>query len=320
MALVSELFKDDTELEAVLKDPRAHLIVKTPAIRGAHVGKVHEALRLLQPGNPVSETEKIAQEYGESTAEAVLQYKKDRNIINPAYQKAPDNIVGTMTIQAMDDELVGKKASRSDLMDTAFNDSRQMLRTAVGILRKLKSDIDSVVAAGDSPAAASALVQILIDNNRNIEVLARRLLVPRDVTSAAFRDALSKTIDLLDKNLRMPKSLFDAGLTGVCSPTFPANVAIGGVPFARTGDSLTPGKTHLCEPFFKSNRFQRRDVLTHEIFHLFGPAFTDHSVANTAEGLSNPNTLAQIASRLNDRFRQANSDGREPDVPPLPSP
>ncbi len=319
MPLRSELFKDDPKLQAVLRDPGAHLIVKTPRIRGPHVAKVHEALRLLQPSTPVSETEKIGEEYGPSTAEAVLAYKKKRNIVNTAYQSAPDDIVGTMTLQAMDDELFGKAAPRSELMDLAFSDSREMLRTAVRILRKLKSDIDSAVAAADSPAQASILVQILLDNNRNIEVLARRLLVPRDVTSAAFRDALTKTIDLLDKNLREPKSLFDAGLTGVCSPTFPDNVAIG-VPFARTGTGLTPGKTHLCEPFFATNRFQRRDTVTHEIFHLFGAAFTDHSVSSTSQGLTNPNTLAQIASRLNDRFRQANSDGREPDLPPLPSP
>jgi hypothetical protein len=189
------------------------------------------------------------------------------------------------------------------------------------ILRKLKGDIDSAMATGvDEDVKLRALIQIGLDNTRNIELLARRLVVSRDISSAEFRGALTKVIDLLDKNLAQAKSLFDAGLTGVCSPTFPANVAEGGVPFARTGAGLTPGKTHVCDPFFKENRFQQRDVITHEIFHLFGPAFTDHSVTNTAQALTNPNTLAQVVSRLNDRFRQANADGREPDVPVLPAP
>jgi hypothetical protein len=319
MALRSDLFKDDPQLKAVLESPSAHLIVKKPPIRGNHVGKIHQALALLQPSPAVSETEKIAQEYGRSTADAILAYKKKRKIINPAYQAAEDDIVGTMTIQSMDDELFGKRASRNDVMDRAFNDSRQALQAALRILRKLRGDIDSAMAA-DDPAKSSALVQILLDNNRNVEVLARRLLVPRDISSAQFRDALTKLIDLLDKNLGQAKSLFDAGLTGVCSPTFQANVDEGGVPFARTGAGLTPGKTHLCDPFFNTNRFQQRDVITHEICHLFGPAFTDHSVTNTAEGLSNPNTLAQIVARLNDRFRQANANGAEPDVPALPMP
>jgi hypothetical protein len=319
MPLRSDLFKDDAQLKAVLEKPSAHLIVKVPPIRGIHVAKVQQALALLEPSSPVSEAEKIAQEYGRSTADAVLAYKKKRKIINSSYQRVPDDIVGTMTIQAMDDELVGKKAPRSVVMDRAFDDSRQALREALRILRKLKVDIDSAMAANE-PAKSSSLIQIIADNTRNIEVLARRLVVPRDVTSAEFRDALTKLIELLDKNLGQPKSLFDAGLTGVCSPTFPANVAEGGVPFARTGNALAPGKTHLCDPFFNTNRFQQRDVITHEMFHLFGAAFTDHSVTNTVQALSNPNTLAQIVARLNDRFRQANANGREPDVPPLPMP
>jgi hypothetical protein len=43
-------------------------------------------------------------------------------------------------------------------------------------------------------------------------------------------------------------------------------------------------------------------------------------VTTTEQGLTNPNTLAQIVARLNDRFRQANADGREPDIPNLPMP
>jgi hypothetical protein len=124
MALRSDLFKDDPQLRAVLENPNAHLIVKTPPIRGNHVGKVHQALALLQPSPAVSETEKIGQEYGPSTAEAVFAYKKKRNIINTAYQSAPDKIVGTMTLQTMDDELSGKKAPRGEVMERAFADSR----------------------------------------------------------------------------------------------------------------------------------------------------------------------------------------------------
>jgi hypothetical protein len=280
---------------------------------------VQEALAMLQPSSPISQTEIIGETYGRSTADAVLAYKRRRNIVNTSYQSTADDIVGTMTIQAMDDDLVGSAAPRTEVMDRAFRDSRAAIRAALLILRKLKSDIDSAMGA-DEPQRGSAITQILLSNARNIEVLARRLVVPSDVTSPQFRDALDRLIPLLDQNQALPKSLFDAGLTGVCSPTFPANVAEGGVPFARTGNSLTPGKTHLCDPFFNSNRFQQREVITHELFHLFGPAFTDHSVSSATEGLSNPNTLAQIVARLNDRFSQANADGREPDLPPLPAP
>jgi hypothetical protein len=40
--------------------------------------------------------------YGASTAEAVLEYKRTRKIINFSYQTKADNIVGKMTIAALD--------------------------------------------------------------------------------------------------------------------------------------------------------------------------------------------------------------------------
>ena len=43
--------------------------------------------------------------YGPATAAAILAYKQKRNIINRSYQSQADNIVGKMTIQALDREL-----------------------------------------------------------------------------------------------------------------------------------------------------------------------------------------------------------------------
>jgi hypothetical protein len=78
-------------------------------------------------------------------------------------------------------------------------------------------------------------------------------------------------------------------------------------------------KTHLCEPFFtRDSRDLRRDVVTHELFHIFG--LKDIGVHNTSDGLNNANTVAQIVAFLTDRFRQVNSDGGEPATPPLPAP
>jgi hypothetical protein len=241
-----------------------------------------------------------------------------------------DGMAGPDTLERMD-QLLGLRRgggriepvpvpeTRAAFMTRAFDASRQSLRGVIAILVKLQRDIDGAVALGE-PARATAIASITSANARNIEVLVRRLLVSRDVTSAAFRDALRRTIDLLGRNVGMPKSLFDAKQTGVCSPTFQPNIDEGGVPFARTGAGLTPEKTHLCDPFFAQSPPQQRDVITHELFHLFGPEFTDHSVANTDQGLTNPNTLAQIVARLTDRTTQANSDGREADTPPLPAP
>jgi hypothetical protein len=77
-------------------------------------------------------------------------------------------------------------------------------------------------------------------------------------------------------------------------------------------------RVSLCDPFFTSPADLQRDVVTHEYFHLVG--LGDHSVATTSEGLSNANTMTQIVALLFDRFRQHNSDGNEPAIPPLPAP
>jgi lysozyme family protein len=47
--------------------------------------------------------------YGAATAAAVLAYKKKRNIINHSYQAQADNIVGKMTVAALDKEMVERE-------------------------------------------------------------------------------------------------------------------------------------------------------------------------------------------------------------------
>jgi hypothetical protein len=48
--------------------------------------------------------------YGPSTAAAVLAFKRKRQIINYSYQTKADDIVGKMTIAAMDRELLTLEA------------------------------------------------------------------------------------------------------------------------------------------------------------------------------------------------------------------
>jgi hypothetical protein len=47
-----------------------------------------------------------AKNYGIATAKAVLSYKTKREIINRTYQSSPDNIVGKMTIAALDRDMI----------------------------------------------------------------------------------------------------------------------------------------------------------------------------------------------------------------------
>ena len=101
MALQSSLFKGDPVFEACLTRDSAHI---TPGARGIHVAKIQYALMVLDRYLP-AKSELDTGTYGRSTAEGVLAFKQRRNIINYSYQRTADNIVGKMTIAALDAEI-----------------------------------------------------------------------------------------------------------------------------------------------------------------------------------------------------------------------
>jgi peptidoglycan hydrolase-like protein with peptidoglycan-binding domain len=102
MALQSTLFSDDHALQSCLVDDRAHV---TLGASGPHVTKIHSALIVLD--NSEIELRELREgRYGASTAAAVLAFKRKRQIVNFSYQTQADNIVGKMTIAAMDREML----------------------------------------------------------------------------------------------------------------------------------------------------------------------------------------------------------------------
>ena len=107
MSLRSNLFSGDPALEACQVQDSAHI---TQGAVGDHVSKIHTALLSLD-GFEVEISELRRQLYGPSTAAGVLAYKRKRNIINFSYQTTADNIVGKMTITAMDNELFRQQNS-----------------------------------------------------------------------------------------------------------------------------------------------------------------------------------------------------------------
>jgi hypothetical protein len=112
MPLKSNVFAGDKRLEACLVEDSAHL---TSGTQGDFVAKVQAALMFLDSLN-IDEGELDTATYGTSTAAAVLSFKKKRKIINRAYQQTEDNIVGKMTIKALDDELVTAENTSENLV------------------------------------------------------------------------------------------------------------------------------------------------------------------------------------------------------------
>src|SRR5262245_36065913 len=101
MPLRSKLFRTDRRLEACLVEDRAHVLL---GAMGDHVAKLQAALSLVD-GSTIDPAGRSGKRYGRSTAAAVLSFKTKRSIVNRAYQTKPDDIVGKLTIAALDDEV-----------------------------------------------------------------------------------------------------------------------------------------------------------------------------------------------------------------------
>ncbi|GAB2836395.1 hypothetical protein GCM10022221_39400 [Actinocorallia aurea] len=106
MPLQSPLFMDDARLNACLVQDSDHV---TTGSSGSHVAKIQLAL-LMTDGLAIDPAEIDAQNYGASTAAAVLAFKTARTILGPG-QASPDNIVGKRTVAALDAELAQKQST-----------------------------------------------------------------------------------------------------------------------------------------------------------------------------------------------------------------
>jgi hypothetical protein len=116
-------------------------------------------------------------------------------------------------------------------------------------------------------------------------------------------------LNLIQQNLSQPFTFVDQAATGRCDPAIH-----GGVPFAATQAADPNPQVSVCDSFFTSSRDLQRDVITHKYFHLLD--LGDHSADTMADALTNANTIAQVVVLVHDRFRQQNSDGNEPAIPP----
>ncbi len=105
MALKSNIFKPDQRLQRTLTLDSAHVV---PGESGDHVARIQVAVKDLD-GLEINEDELSKKLYGPTTAAAVLSFKRARKIINRSYQTSEDNIVGKMTIAALDKEMLAKQ-------------------------------------------------------------------------------------------------------------------------------------------------------------------------------------------------------------------
>jgi hypothetical protein len=116
-ALQSKAFRNIQRLQSCLKEDASHI---PPGSNGDHVLRIQQALTVLGEVPymlwPHFELEARAKIYGMATAKVVLSYKTKRKIINRSYQTGPDDIVGKMTIAALDRDMIVYERTHSPIL------------------------------------------------------------------------------------------------------------------------------------------------------------------------------------------------------------
>jgi peptidoglycan hydrolase-like protein with peptidoglycan-binding domain len=212
MALNSQLFRGDARLEAAAVSNPAHI---APGARGEHVRKIQRALNLLE--NAGLEPDGT---YGQATADAVLAYKEERGIINQSYETQADNIVGIMTMTALDADMAANEGSA--------NGVPLVSRSPIGACDE-QAPAEAKAGSGASdlqpadPVTVAAIAKLVV-KVRLVITAARfqltvagpfvraneKLTVPRDPFQAPARQALNLLINVfsMDKH-KNPRPGFD---------------------------------------------------------------------------------------------------------------
>jgi hypothetical protein len=312
MSLQSQLFKSDKALEACAIQDSAH--IQLGAV-GQHVGKIQAALFLLDRLD-INAVELSATRYGSSTAAAVVSFKKKRAIINRSYQTQVDNIVGKMTIAALDNEMLAQEraapngrtcillsgtprdvpgsvvgdsfgvtapAARSDadVMAAALRASRSTVRSARDKLFDLANAIRT-----NKPLTATL--------TKFLSVATKWLKLPANQQAALPH--LDAAINLMFRNINIKTSTFtDVQLTRVVGT------------FHGLSNISAPDLGVRCgTPFFTADGPNcRRDVITHEFFHLVGVQHggtlgdtVRGNITTPALALDSADNLAQMVAEL----------------------
>jgi peptidoglycan hydrolase-like protein with peptidoglycan-binding domain len=291
MALQSQLFRGDPKLEAAAVSDPAHIV---PGAMGEHVRKIQQAL--IQLEGAAIDPDGV---YGPATAAAVLAYKQKRNIVNRSYQTQADNIVGKMTIAALDKEMLKKEgeanppiclfrlgglapvsvSARLDLvaaptppspseltvMNKAFQESRRTLQDTLKALTDLQKAVLAAIAKQTSPSLTQDQQKVLV------AVVRWLLVAPTDLPGVSA--AITSANALIVRNLNIRTS---AGAV----PPLLRN--IGATFHAQADGWINTDLGVSCgDQFFRDGPNCQRDVLTHEWFHLVS---VNHGAGRNAKG------------------------------------
>jgi hypothetical protein len=240
--LHSDLFAGNERLERCAVNHAYHV---TPGSAGDFVSKIQEALVILNQAILIG-TDVSSQTYGQSTADAVLDYKTDRGIINRAYQTAPDNIVGIMTINTMDTEMAAIEARMPDMIDSARR----------GAFLRTFNAFTQVAGIGPAPPPGR------VDPNEAKRVRARELAMSIFNDPNPDMDRIGGTLGDMKNRIASP----NPGGPLIVRAHFPdknCGFRDAYVPFNQIPVSL-------CPRFFAMSDEKRIRTMVHESAHLTG--------------------------------------------------
>jgi hypothetical protein len=315
MALQSRLLRGDPALEACLLRDNAHIV---PGAVGAHVGKIQQALLALDHST-LDPSDVGAKKYGASTASAVLAYKRRRNIVNRAYESQADNIVGKMTIAAIDNELVAKEVTGKEISCNpapAFA-SRGFVRARSSFLFASfvpRSAASSAPAPAPAPAASplAAALGHIPDAANWVTFAIGKLEAARSFLSKSSQDVIDPVtqgiFDSLNTHFHVGVTspiggkdalLQDRQRIGLLITNYRLIARVLAQPgqffiedlsdqtaFARAplGGLNTGGKIKVCPPYLTIGPKFQTAVLVHESAH-----FIDDTIGHFASELPAPN-------------------------------
>ncbi len=259
MPLSSSLFRNDAKLQSCLILDSAHVI---PGASGPHVGRIQKALEMVFKSK-IDQGELAATLYGTSTASAVLAYKQDRKIINKAYQKEADNIVGRMTIDKLDKELLD--IDKVNVVEKAY----ATIPAALALVRSARARL---VAVRPSYSPGS-----LVPDDPEREILNWNFKAHRAADPVVHINRVLDIFDKMAQNLFFAQHMrhqFDLFLFSPRHPTdpgAPAYTTEGGM-YSNIADKDNRGEYNKAVYFTPefANKVFAASIVVHEFAHYCG--------------------------------------------------
>jgi peptidoglycan hydrolase-like protein with peptidoglycan-binding domain len=307
--------------------------VRPPSIKAAPPADDVDAIQRIQRalvalGHPLPKsfpngpTQAPDGKYGQETYRAVLAFQQRVFSTQPSEW---DGRVGKNTLAKMDSLLPAGTApvppppvppvDKNAVIAQAKIRSRASLAVVLRRMQAFEAAINDVdrLDGNNKIVAFAALSRGFA---RDIAIIADKLKTKSDPLSTEFRAALTTARQLVQSNIGATSGVIDEGAVGRCDPT---QFHPPGIPFAATRRTDSDPRVSVCTPFFAQNDDMKRDVITHEFFHLLGLA-NMKAINSTADALNDANTVAQVVAYMHDRTRTRDSSNLSQPPVSYPSP